>query len=69
MNVFQCIDEGEKIAYSFRTGERKKAINQLLSNQYTKEEAVALVVNMALALPPEEVDFLSDLLNGEQEKE
>ena len=67
MNVFRLLDESEVLAMSFANGNRVHVVDKLLSNLYTREEAIAIAVNIAIALPSDKLDFLADLLNGRQE--
>ena len=69
MNVFRMLDESAVLATSFSDGNRVYVVDKLLSDLYTREEAIALVVNMAISLPSDKLDFLADLLNNRQELE
>ena len=69
MNVFRMLDESAVLAASFSAGNRVYVVDKLLSDLYTREEAIALVVNMAISLPSDKLDFLADLLNNRQELE
>ena len=67
MNVFRMLDESAVLAASFSDGNRIYVVDKLLSDLYTREEAIALVVNMAFSLPSDKLDILADLLNGRPE--
>jgi len=69
VNVFRMLDESAVLAASFSDGNRIYVVDKLLSDLYTREEAIALAVNMAISLPSDKLDFLADLLNNRQELE
>jgi len=68
MNTFKLLGEASHLAQLFTAGNRLNIAERLLSDEYEKEEAIAIIAAMAVTMPTEELDFLSDILNSLQEK-